>query len=216
MKQGGPSVPGKETGATPIGPANEYARKLLQETGPTGAAAPQQAPTAAPLDKRSEGGAYSPAYVNVTKLIEKNTSADLNLATLPGSVIDQAREVALTRGPNAVAQFMSDKGFPKSGPWCGEFAAAVVRSVGGTPPKNPEVASNWRTYGLPIAAPQEGSIAIRKGSLRGYGVRTGETGSHVTFVDSVDRASGTFMGVGGNQPSNKERFRISDYDFRSQ
>jgi hypothetical protein len=211
-KQGSNAAGTPGASFTPSSPL-EYARRRLLEVQP-----PQSTPARLPgatgaLGPRSEN--FSPANNKMVELIESNTSAKLNLAQLPGDVIGQAREVALRRGPAGVAQFMADNGYPKSGAWCGEFAAAVLRSTGGTPPKNPEIASNWRTYGLPVNEPKEGFVAIRKGSLGGYPVGTGQTGSHVTFVDSVDKASGTFVGVGGNQPTAKERFRISDYDFRS-
>jgi uncharacterized protein (TIGR02594 family) len=209
-KQGSNATATPGASFTPSSPL-EYARRRLLEMQP-----PQSTPAGSTGAIGPHSQNYTPASNAMVELIQNHAGTQLHLAQLPSDVIGQAREVALRRGPAGVAQFMADNGYPKSGAWCGEFAAAVLRSSGGTPPKNPEVASNWRTYGLPVSEPKEGFIAIRRGSLRGYPVGTGETGSHVTFVDSVDKENGTFVGVGGNQASNREKFRISDYDFRSQ
>jgi hypothetical protein len=35
--------------------------------------------------------------------------------------------------PNLI-KFMSDMGYSKTGEWCGEFAASVIKRAGGTPP----------------------------------------------------------------------------------
>jgi uncharacterized protein (TIGR02594 family) len=104
---------------------------------------------------------------------------------------------------------MKDQGYPKAGAWCGEFAAAVVKSAGGMPPKNPEVASNWRGWGQPTAQPKAGDIAVRRGTP------TGQTGSHVTFVENFNPQAGTFTAIGGNQGHARSVFRIADFDFRS-
>jgi uncharacterized protein (TIGR02594 family) len=127
---------------------------------------------------------------------------------VPGSVIEKAKAVAVQGGPGAVEEFMASQGYPKSGDWCGEFAASVIRSIGGHPPANPAVASNWRNWGTADQVPQTGDVAVRRG------VRTGDVGSHVTFVEGVDARSGRFTGIGGNQGSFKRQFSISDYDFR--
>jgi uncharacterized protein (TIGR02594 family) len=130
--------------------------------------------------------------------------------TVPHDILAAAQHVALQGGPTAVSQFMRDQGYPKAGNWCGEFAASVVRSAGYTPPQNPEVASNWRTFGSPVeGAPQPGDIAVRRGA------RTGALGSHVTFVESYDPKTGTFIGLGGNQRAGPEsRFQAGGYEFR--
>jgi uncharacterized protein (TIGR02594 family) len=110
---------------------------------------------------------------------------------VPSDVLAQAKRVALEGGPGAVENFMAAQGYPKRGAWCGEFAASVVKSVGGTPPKNPAIASNWRNYGTEVDTPQPGDIAVRRGAA------TGATGSHVTIVSGVQGK--TFTGLGGNQ-----------------
>ena len=46
-------------------------------------------------------------------------------------------------------KFMSDMGYPKTGEWCGEFAASIIKRAGGTPPSGAAIASNWRGYGTP-------------------------------------------------------------------
>jgi hypothetical protein len=110
---------------------------------------------------------------------------------------------------------MAQQGYPKAGAWCGEFAAAVVRSAGGTPPKDPAVASNWRGWGQPTAEPKSGDIAVRRVSLGGQPVSTGSTGSHVTFVENYNPKAGTFTAIGGNQGHGRATFHIRDYEFRS-
>jgi hypothetical protein len=128
---------------------------------------------------------------------------------VPSHILDQAKAVALHSGPGGVEAFMRDQGYPKAGNWCGEFAASVVKSAGGTPPQNPQIASNWRGYGSPVeGAPQPGDIAVRKG------VRTGGLGSHVTFVENFDPKTGRFTGVGGNQGHPESSFKASQYEFR--
>jgi hypothetical protein len=39
-------------------------------------------------------------------------------------------------------EFMRDMGYPKTGEWCGEFAASVIKRAGGTPPSGAAIASN--------------------------------------------------------------------------
>jgi uncharacterized protein (TIGR02594 family) len=105
---------------------------------------------------------------------------------------------------------MREQGYPKAGNWCGEFAASVVKSVGGTPPPGAAVASNWRRWGVADPTPHVGDIAVANRN-----VPTGATGSHVTFVESYDPKTGTFIGLGGNQRAGFEsRFRASEYSFR--
>ena len=128
---------------------------------------------------------------------------------VPSHILDQAKAVALHSGPGGVEAFMREQGYPKAGNWCGEFAASVVKSAGGTPPQNPAIASNWRNWGSPVeGAPQPGDVAVRKG------VRTGSTGSHVTFVENFDPKTGRFTGVGGNQGSAESSFKAGQYEFR--
>lgn len=124
----------------------------------------------------------------------------------PPEILAQARNVALAQGGAGVRKFMAENGYPMNGNWCGEFAADVVKSVGGQPPKNPEVASNWRNWGTPVEAPQPGDIAIRRGAA------TGSTGSHVTIVEGSDAK--TFKGIGGNQGRWERTFPRDQYDFR--
>jgi uncharacterized protein (TIGR02594 family) len=131
--------------------------------------------------------------------------------TVPSNILATAQHVALQGGPGAVSEFMRQQGYPKDGPWCGEFAASVVKAAGFTPPKNAAVASNWRTFGEPVVGPpQPGDIAVAN-----RGVRTGDPGSHVTFVEGYNPKTGTFTGLGGNQRSGFEStFKASGYSFR--
>jgi uncharacterized protein (TIGR02594 family) len=147
-----------------------------------------------------EGGSYGGG----------STSGGTSDPAVPGDILETAKHAALTGGPGAVDAFMRSQGYPKSGNWCGEFAASVVKAAGGTPPKNPAIASSWRNWGLPDQTPHAGDVAVAN-----RGVPTGATGSHVTFVENVDPKTGRFTGLGGNQGAGPESgFRISDYTFR--
>ena len=127
---------------------------------------------------------------------------------IPAHILETARDVALSGGAGGVARFMASQGYPMDGNWCGEFAAAVVTAAGGTPPEHPEVASNWRNWGTPVeGAPQPGDVAVKRGTP------TGETGSHVTFVETYDPKTGRFIGIGGNQSSFKSSMAAGSYDF---
>src|ERR1019366_9016921 len=100
----------------------------------------------------------------IARAIDSRTDKDLEVRKLPGNTLQMARDVALHSGPTGLQQFMAAQGYPKSGNWCGEFAAAVVRSSGGTPPKNPAIASNGRGWGQSTAEPKPGDIAVRRGA----------------------------------------------------
>ncbi|MBR0879617.1 uncharacterized protein (TIGR02594 family) [Bradyrhizobium barranii subsp. barranii] len=135
---------------------------------------------------------------------------------VPSDILGQAKRVALESGPGGVERFMASQGYPKQGAWCGQFAASVVKSVGGTPPQNPGVASNWRNWGEQVESPQPGDIAVKKASRFGGGyVKTGETGSHVTVVSSVDPKTGRFIGIGGNQGNQAKgsSFGVGQYEY---
>ena len=127
---------------------------------------------------------------------------------VPSSILSKAREVADQSGPGGVYSFMASQGYPKTGAWCGQFASAVVKASGGTPPAGSAVASNWRNWGEPVVGqPQPGDVAVRRG------VRTGSTGSHVTFVDQYDPETGRFVGLGGNQSQRRSSYRANSFDF---
>lgn len=136
---------------------------------------------------------------------QKNGEGTLG-SGVPEHVLATARKVALEGGPEAVSRFMAQQGYPKNGNWCGEFAAAVVRGAGGTPPRNPQVASNWRHFGHETNDPVPGDIAVRRGAP------TGSTGSHVTIFEG-DAGRDRFMGIGGNQGRFESSFPKSRYQF---
>jgi len=131
----------------------------------------------------------------------------------PSAILEQAQQVAVLGGPAAVSKFMADQGYPKNGAWCGQFAASVVKAAGGTPPKNPAIATNWRNYGNEVGTPQPGDIAVRKGSRFGGYAPTGSTGSHVNIVESYDPKSGSFSSIGGNQGPIRGQASASRYQF---
>ena len=135
----------------------------------------------------------------------------------PGDLLAKARQVVAAGGsPSDVAAFMAAQGYPMHASWGNDFVSAVVASQGGTPPAGASVASNWRNFGTRVDPANLGPnaknvIAVRKG------VATGDTGSHVTIVDtsSIDPITGQFVGLGGNQggKAKNSRFHINRYDF---
>jgi hypothetical protein len=107
-------------------------------------------------------------------------------------------------------KFMSDMGYPKTGEWCGEFAASIIKRAGGTPPSGAAVASNWRGYGTPDAMPHVGDVAVADRA-----VPTGATGSHVGFVTDVDLENGTFTLESGNSSNIYTTRKISCFSFHT-
>jgi CHAP domain len=107
-------------------------------------------------------------------------------------------------------KFMSDMGYPKTGEWCGEFAASVIKRAGGTPPSGAAIASNWRGYGAPDAMPHVGDVAVAD-----RGVPTGATGSHVGFVTDVDLKNGTFTLESGNSSNIYTTRKIGCFSFHT-
>lgn len=160
------------------------------DTVPNAAQRSQIARTGMP---RAEGSALSPGYTGG------------NGDGLPSAVLDEARKVAASGGADAVQSYIRSQGYQVNSAWCGDFAAAVVRGSGGTPPKGHSVASNWRNYGRQVDNPEPGDIAVRRG------VPTGSTGSHVTIVDQVE--GNRFYGIGGNQSRRRANFPTSGFDY---
>jgi hypothetical protein len=107
-----------------------------------------------------------------------------------------------------LTKFMSDMGYPKTGEWCGEFAASVIKRAGGTPPSGAAIASNWRGYGRRDAMPHVGDVAVAD-----RGVPTGATGSHVGFVTDVDLKNGTFTLESGNASNIYTTRKIGCFSF---
>lgn len=136
----------------------------------------------------------------------------------PDAVIKEAEKVGHL-GPAAVAEYMRNAGYPQNGAWCGEFAASVISKAGGTPPANPQVASNWRNYGEKVAPGEEkpGDIAVRKQEYHGRlgSGRTGDTGSHVTIYGGAGSGKDKFTGIGGNQGGQtvNPNMRREQYEF---
>ena len=130
-------------------------------------------------------------------------------ASVPSDILSRAKSVALHGGPGAVEQFMAQQGYPKRGAWCGEFAASVVKSVGGTPPKGASIASNWRNWGEAVeGAPQPGDIAVRKGA------RTGSTGSHVTVRRECRSRRPAGSGARAAIKDGRSELSMGGYEFR--
>lgn len=134
--------------------------------------------------------------------------ADRNDKAPPPAVLENAIRLLRSGGSTGDLQrFMQQQGYPMSGAWCGQFAASVVKSYGGTPPKNAAIASNWRNWGTGVDTPQPGDVAVRNG------VPTGSTGSHVGFVVKV-YPDGSFDMVGGNQGRAVVHHPPGSYSFR--
>ena len=137
--------------------------------------------------------------------------------SVPHEVMAEAKNL-LQRGASTgqLQQFMASKGYPKAGAWCGEFAASVVKSAGGTPPKGAATASNWLGWGQHVDPKdvQEGDIAVRTRSRFGGRVIPGRTGGHVGLVGKVGEK--TFERIGGNQgkPSVDTSRYSGEYEFR--
>jgi hypothetical protein len=112
-------------------------------------------------------------------------------------------------------KFMSDQGYPRSGAWCGQFAASVVKSSGGTPPKGAALASNWLNWGEHVDPKdvREGDIAVRKTSRYGGAVVPGRAGGHVALAGGAIK-DGKFEMVGGNQGGVRGGVNASQYEFR--
>lgn len=74
-------------------------------------------------------------------------------------------------------------------PWCGTFAAVVMREAGYKLPKAWYRARAWLEWGFPLDEPELGCIVVF--------ARSG--GGHVGFVVGRDRLRGRLMVLGGNQ-----------------
>lgn len=190
-------TPGQTYGGTPYGqPQGGYGGYPM--------GIPPGAPPGAQGGTRGYGGGapYGSSTGGPTGTGQPGPAGD---PAVPSDILATARRVALEGGPGAVEKFMAQQGYPKAGAWCGEFAASVVKSAGGTPPKNAAIASNWRNYGTEVDQPQPGDIAVRRGAP------TGSTGSHVTIVSGV--GGKTFTGLGGNQRSWESTYQTGRYQF---
>ena len=95
---------------------------------------------------------------------------------LPQHVLQTARELAKTGNVRAVQKWMAQNGYPAHEAWCGDFAAAVVKSSGGEPPKNPAWADNWADWGVHSDKPVPGGVAVRRFHIGGHGHVTTTTG----------------------------------------
>lgn len=187
----------------------QQAMNLPAAETPAGAGAPAGLGGGAPAGIPGGGGAAVGGGAAPGRAVGGRGQDNPNAAP-PPAVLAQARQVAAAGGMPAVQRFMAQQGYPRNGAWCGQFAASVVKSAGGTPPKNPGVASNWRNYGTQVQTPQPGDIAVRRGT------RTGSTGSHVTIVESVDPKTGGFKGLGGNQGGGRltvGQFKQSRFEY---
>jgi hypothetical protein len=118
---------------------------------------------------------------------------------VPTSVLDKAENLLKNGGSTGqLQQFMASQGYPKAGNWCGEFAASVVKSAGGTPPKGAAVATSWLNYGQHVDAAdaKAGDIAVL--ILR-----------CLDRVSDLDQLAGGFFRVGVGPVSSKFHQAIS-------
>jgi hypothetical protein len=171
---GGGSIEGMAKSYAPPGAANDPAG--LNKGWPTGVASAQRQLSTG-MEGQTAGG------------IPSQFQADLTAMTLAGAK------------PHNIRAYMQSRGINLSEATCGQFMAAVVKEHGGSPPKNPAIASNWNTFGGPGGAgyssdPNAINVAVKQG------VSTGSTGSHVTGAVPIMDESGKvvgFRGVGVNQ-----------------
>lgn len=143
---------------------------------------------------------------------------------VPGGVISKARELIEGGGnydPNKIAAFMKKEGYPMNGAWCGEFMASVVKSEGGKPPKDPQIASNWLNWEKHVepgdVKPGDNVIAARRPEFHGrLGTgQPGDMGGHVTAVDPsrIDIKNNRFWSDGGNQGGAGWK-KLNEYELR--
>jgi hypothetical protein len=130
-----------------------------------------------------------------------------------------AGAAALLHGGGSTGElqhFMASQGYPKSGNWCGEFAASVVHAAGGRPPRGAAVAANWLNWGRHVdpSDVRVGDIAVRRYSRYGGLAHPGSVGSHVGVVHDFDVSSGTFGLLAGNQSRAIVHHGMSEYEFR--
>jgi len=171
---------GKETGGERFGvEAQDRAWADRMRTGTGNAAAPGGTKSAS-LDP--SGG------IPESKSIPSQFQTDLKALVRNGA------------GPQNIRAYMMQRGINLSEATCGKFMASVVREHGGTPPKNPETASNWNLFGGKEGAgysadPNAINIAVKQGA------RIGDTGSHVTGVVPIveDGKIVGYRGIGVNQ-----------------
>jgi hypothetical protein len=142
---------------------------------------------------------------------------------VPPEVLAQAEQIAATGNIQGVKDFMARNGHPMNGDWCGEFAASVVTAGGGTPPKNPQLASNWLNYGVHSDTAKEGYIATRTTHRNtGAPLAPGMVGGHVMTVGKYDEKTGTFDIISGNSGGgqlkikhmSEAQLKAQGYEFR--
>jgi hypothetical protein len=138
---------------------------------------------------------------------------------LPAGLEVGARAAAIAGGSRGLQEFYRRNGVRLDDAWCGNHAAAIIKSRGLQVPQNPQLASNWNTVTelgwSEVKDPQAGDIAVAKPgwSRRGPGT-TGTVGSHVTTVESqVDPKTGKFTSFGGNQGDPFRKFDASRFRF---
>jgi hypothetical protein len=142
---------------------------------------------------------------------------------VPPEVLAQAEQIAATGNIQAVKDFMARNGHPMNGDWCGEFAASVVTAGGGTPPKNPQLASNWLNYGVHSDTAKEGYIAAKTTNRNtGAPLAPGQVGGHVMTVGKYDEKTGTYDIISGNSGGgqlkikhmSEAQLKAQGYEFR--
>lgn len=163
-------------------------------------------------DATAPQGSRTPRSEGSQSLGEGATST--NGKQVPPEVLKRAEDMLRAGGSTAeIQQFMTQQGYPMRGNWCGEFAAAVVHSAGGTPPKNPAIASNWLKYGERADKPIAGDVMVRKTDRHtGAPLVPGQVGGHVGFFTGRYDKAGRPIIAGGNGGIHPVDPR--DYEFR--
>lgn len=115
------------------------------------------------------------------------------VAEKPGAVSDPVILAWAKEVGGAVADvFKAD-----SIPWCGLYAAVVVKRAGKVPAKNPLWALSWSAFGVPVDSPMLGDVLVFKR----------EGGGHVGFCIAEDDSA--FHVLGGNQGDRVSITRIA-------
>ena len=147
---------------------------------------------------------------NSDKQQDTGGKENTNTATsIPSRFTDDITKMTLAGAkPHNIHEYMLSHGINLSEATCGQFMASVIKDHGGTPPKNPAIASNWNNFGGKEGEgysddPNAINVAVKQGA------RTGNQGSHVTSAIPIRDKDGKivgFSGVGVNQgnPSGKE------------
>lgn len=78
---------------------------------------------------------------------------------------------------------------PRRTPWCGAFTAMVVRKAGRKPPKGPNIARSWLSYGkrVKVSQARPGDIVVVSSVRNHVGIFSHRQGSKMCLVSGNSR-----------------------------